>query len=186
MSKKLYFGLGALILIAGGICFVFLLKQLISWSLIGAYNSCDREIEECNFKDNTPEDIFLRHIWGSIPPEITRIEGIEGAEVFTEGPVFVRFEATKSFITELIEHDDPNYGQYSSASCAIFDNISQYHDLIQRFPDRFKWWNPSEVSSPVCYSAQGYQGDDSKHLLIDSEHGIVYFYRNATCGLCPD
>lgn len=183
-AKKIILGLVSILIV--GLCLLFFVGKLFFTRVfLQDYLSCNAPNEKCNFTDRTPEEVFLKYVWWTIPPEVTQIEGVEGLVPFSEGPAYMRFKADKSFIRKLITTAN-NYGTYSPASsCTFFDNISS-HKLIQDFPEKFKWWNPSEVDSPVCFSAQGTQGDDFKYILVDFDMGIVYFYRNATCGLCPD
>jgi hypothetical protein len=144
--------------------------------------------KECSFQTETPQIIFETEVWGSsgrqIPAEIGEIQGAEGRVPFSNGPAFVRFRASSSVITKILTN---GYGKnpYEIISCDVFYRIGSSQYLIQRFPEEFDWWRPAEVISPVCYSAQGMQGDDVKYLLIAPD-STVYFYRTATCGLCPD
>jgi len=134
------------------------------------------------------EAVFYRYIldYGEvIPPGASQIQGLRGTIFGYDGPAWIRFRATDSFITELLGKNHKSFGYYSPVSCSDF--IEEYSRLYftQDFPEKFGWWQLSEITSPVCYQAQGCSADDAKYLLIDPDSDIVYFYRTATCGLCP-
>jgi hypothetical protein len=114
-----------------------------------------------------------------VPAGVIKVEVAEGPIAFgySNSPLFVRFEATQSFIKELIEKDYGMYGRYSLMPC---DDSPIKDGKIWT-----GWWRPSEVVSPVCYLARTCILDDRKYLLIDPNKNIGYFYRSSICGLCP-
>ncbi len=135
----------------------------------------------------TPEEILAFRVLDGqpVPPQVTKIEAIEGPIAFgySNGSAFVRFEATASFITELVEKDYGFYGAYAAVPCG---NNFLKDDLLQGFFNTpLKWWKPSEVASPVCYTPSTCILYDEKYLLIDPDNNVGYFYRPTICGLCP-
>ena len=136
--------------------------------------------------DKLPEVIFqVRFMDGlPIPAEVSEIYGVEGSGYFGEspGPAYIRFKATSSFIQELVTKDYGRNGIYTPAPC---QNVPYSDFYIEQFPERFEWWQPLEVASPVCYRAHTCTLYDEKFLLVDPANSIVYFYRTPVCGLCP-
>jgi len=65
-------------------------------------------------------------------------------------------------------------------------NSSKPQSLHGNYAEELTWWHPEEIILPTCYKAQGRQGDDFRYLLVGLEEETVYFYQNASCGLCPD
>lgn len=129
----------------------------------------------------TPEQIFLSRVLDGqlVPPKELKVQAIEGSMAFGYGstPAYVRFEAIDSFVTEIIERDYGFYGAYTPMPCA---NSPITDDLIAS-----ERWQPSKVTSPVCYSTSTCILYDVKYLLIDPDNNVGYFYRTAICGLCP-
>ncbi|MCP4372221.1 MAG: hypothetical protein GY797_29495 [Deltaproteobacteria bacterium] len=144
---------------------------------------------EKSFRDVTPEEVFEEYIWtkGIIPTEVSNINGVEGAEPFSStGPAFVRFGASPKFIDELVETKFSWYEEYSLVPCRFMFNSLKPQALYRDYPKELTWWHPEEIILPMCYKAQGLQGDDFRYLLIGLEDETVYFYQNASCGACPD
>ncbi len=114
-----------------------------------------------------------------VPVGVTKVQVAEGPIAFgySNPPLFVRFEATQSFIKELIEKDYGMYGVYSLMPCD--------ESPIKDGKIWAEWWRPSEVVSPICYSAPTCILYDEKYLLIDPDKNNGYFYRTSICGLCP-
>jgi hypothetical protein len=114
-----------------------------------------------------------------VPAGVSKIQVAEGPIAFgySNPPFFARFEATESFIKGLIEKDYGMYGRYSLMPC---DDTPIKDGMIWT-----EWWRPSEVASPVCYSAPTCILYDEKYLLIGLDKNIGYFYRTSICGLCP-
>ncbi|MBN1579100.1 MAG: hypothetical protein JXA89_00240 [Anaerolineae bacterium] len=135
----------------------------------------------------TPEQIFSEYVWqyNQVPSQVTQIKGIAGVSFGYNGPAILRFKASESFITEMIEKDYGYNGLYVPSPCANFFDVSSKDQAVLS-SNELEWWTPENIASPTCYHAQGYQADDSRYLLIDSNNGLVYFYRTATCALCPD
>ncbi len=147
------------------------------------------EAFEKSLQDVTPEEIFKEYVWNKadlIPTEVNNINGVEGIIPYSStGPAFVRFNASQRFIDDLVKTKFSWYEAYSPVPCRfMFNNLNQ--QLMKDFPERFMWWHPEEIISPMCYKAQGTQGDDFRYLLIGLKEGTVYFYQNASCGVCPD
>lgn len=139
-----------------------------------------------NFSNVTSEEVFQRYILeygASIPSEVKQIQGIEGKIFGYAGPAYIRFQATNKFINGIIEkgYVDP----FVEIPCHDFLEASSKY-LVKNYPKKFEWWHPTEVTSPICYHAQGGQYDDAKYLLVDNDDEVVYFYRTPTCGLCPN
>lgn len=145
------------------------------------------------FFDTPPEDIFRKYILKGyvpvpIPSEVTRIEGIEGSPNGNsgwQGPVFLRFDTSESFIRELIEQEY-SYGSYSQISCHQFFEAHEQQTYPTDFPELFAWWNPTDVASPTCYQIElNDASEDNKaarYLLIDDDTHRVYFYRTFVAG----
>ena len=139
--------------------------------------------------DRTPEQIFSSDVLNgqSVPEEITKIQAIQGQILFgyAGAPAFIRFEATPTFITELIEKD-----LYSPIPCDqsyIEDNLIQKVHKEVGYYKTPGWWKPSEIVSPKCYSSSNcvpYEANE-KYLLINSNGSEGYFFRRAVCTLCP-
>ena len=130
----------------------------------------------------THEQIFGSRVFDGqpIPQGITDIEAIEGPVDFgySNGPAYVRFQATDTSLKEIIETDYGFNGMYTSVSCKyspITDNLI-----------KVEGWRPSEITSPICYSTATCVLYDEKYLLIDKDNNMGYFYRTAICGLCPN
>ena len=69
----------------------------------------------------TPEQIFVSRVLDdqvALPKEL-KVEAMEGPLAFgnSNAPTYVRFEATASFITEVVERDYGFYGAYTPMSC---------------------------------------------------------------------
>lgn len=181
------------------LCFFLMSRQLFIWALAEIFASCDSNTEVCNFANKTPEEIFVKYVLDYqsdlYPTEVTGIQGVEGAIAFgVQGPAFLKFTATDQFITELLKRES-SYGQYgrpgqytaySKQPCTLFHQVSN-HPLQEKFPDKFDWWQPLNITSPVCYQSVGnHYNDGSKRLLVDFEENTVYFYNSEICQICQD
>ena len=136
--------------------------------------------------DKLPEVIFQTRFMDGlpIPAAVSEIYGVEGSGWFGEspGPAYIRFKATPSFIQEMVTTDYGRNGSYTMAACR---NIPFTDFYIEQFPEKFEWWQPSQVAKPVCYRAYTCTLYDEKFLLIDPNNSIIYYYRTPVCGLCP-
>ena len=142
-----------------------------------------------SFTKQTPEEILRSYVWpydGGAISQATAIEGVARVYFGYHGPAFLKFTATEDLIASMLERDYGYNGMYSPSPCSVFYAAASQDPVMVSFPNRFGWWTPSEVVSPVCYRAQGHQSDDLRYLLIGADSTSVYFYRTATCGLCPD
>ena len=148
------------------------------------------EVFEKSLQDVTPEEVFKEYVWNEddlIPAEVNNINGVEGIIPYgSTGPAFVHFDASREFIDDLVGTKFTHYEEYTEIPCKFVFNTINQQVLLTDFPEQFTWWHPEEISLPRCYKAQGTQGDDFRYLLIGLEQGSVYFYQNASCGLCPD
>ena len=180
--KYMLLGIGLMLCII--LCGRIVYTQLWQTILFGeAYSS--EEQASIHLQDTKPSDVFLYYVQAPVSSEVTNIQGVEGGMALSEGPALIRFEATDTFITGIIEGDYTNYDPYSPVSCTTFYNIFINDELMQNFAGQFEWWRPEQVKSPACYLSQGSQADDIKYLLVDSNRRMAYFYRTATCMMCP-
>ena len=118
-----------------------------------------------------PPPLFFDENSIPIPTQVTTIQGIE---ILTKSPLYkmayLRFGASKAFVDEMIAKEYERYN-YTPIECQNFFVNSQTI-YLQDYPQEFKWWNPSEVETPICY-----RGNDTRFLLIDTNHDEVYYYR---------
>lgn len=188
-------GLGVIILVFSTGCY---LSQCwlrpAEWVLSGIFTV------EHGLTDAMPEEVFKKYVQDyrselNFNDEITQLEGLEGAIAYgVQGPAFVRFEATDAFINELLQRESSfglygrpaKYNLYVSMNCTFFQEPS-IHALMRQFPERFEWWEASNVSSPICYQSLGeHYNDGGKYLLIDPKNNTVYFYNSEICQICQD
>lgn len=146
-----------------------------------------------SFEDKTPEEIFRQFVLTdnkSIPPTVTQIEGLEGAGLDPlKGPVYIHFQATSTFITQMLEKDYQSYNPYTTIPCDDFLEAVRKPYFIRDYPEKFEWWKPSEIGSPVCYrsgSKRAFYEDEAKYLLVDIDNGEAYFFRTITPLIAPD
>lgn len=134
----------------------------------------------------TPEQIFSVRLLDNhpIPSGITNIQAMEGSTAFgySNGPAYIRFEASDDVMSQLIEIDYGIFGVYEPTPC---ENSPFDDNQVGTFSAAARWWKPSKLPSPTCYYAQTCMIYDEKYLLIDIEESIGYFYRTPVCGLCP-
>lgn len=174
-------------------------RKLIQWLrltilalICGACLSIIPSINASKSPVTTPEEIFADRVLDGrpVPTQVTRIQAIEGLIAFgySNGPALVRFEATDAFITELTGRDYGIYGAYAPVPCEdgpIKDDLVKNMFRANEVWKANEWWKPSEVASPICYHTSTCVLYDNKHLLIDPDRNVGYFYRTPTCRLCP-
>ena len=101
---------------------------------------------------------------------MTTIQGVEIVIISQlNRKAYLRFRASEDFINEMITKEYEFYS-YSSIECHNFFTSSQTV-YLQNYPEEFNWWTPLEVETPICY-----QSDDTRFLLIDTNHNEVYYY----------
>ncbi len=106
-----------------------------------------------------------------IPAQVTTIQGLEIVIISSlNRKAYLRFRASEAFINEMIakEHE---YYNYTSIGCHSFFTSSQTV-YLKDYPEEFDWWTPLEVETPICYRV-----NDTRFLLIDTNHNEVYYYR---------
>ena len=188
LSKKILLAIAVPILLVASLSIgVWLFRDFLFWNpLIPCFYEADWEhLEKCNFTDADPETVFREYVWHVIPTSVKNIEAVEGMVLLSWGPAFVKFEASTSFIDQLIE-DDGFQSSFVQVPCTNIYNIATEDRLVTEFPNRLGWWNPLEAREPVCFQSQGPQADDFGLLLFDRGGGSVWFYQSATCVMCPD
>lgn len=105
-----------------------------------------------------------------IPAQVTTIQGVEIVIISPlNRKAYLRFRASETFIDELTTKEYENYN-YTSVECRSFFTSSQTV-YLEDYPEEFDWWTPLEVETPICY-----HGNDTRFLLIDTNHNEVYYY----------
>lgn len=139
------------------------------------------------FVNESPEEVFQTFVLGydlKMPSTITLIKGLEPSHMDPlKGPVYVRFKTDNTFIAEMLETDYQYYNTYSEIPCEHFFKTVQKFSYIQTYPEKFDWWQPSDVVSPICYRSgrkTPFYDDEARYLLINSEISEVYFFRTVT------